>query len=101
MVKPDKLGEWAAWWKKANAFAKERPDLFKEIKSVKVFRQRIGDIGVFVEMYEMESLADVESWMQRAAADKDRTTKILPEIMAIIVPGTLSMSIWSLEYEEP
>jgi hypothetical protein len=97
VVKPDKLGEYAAWVKKWAAWAKERPDLYKEFKSGRLFRHRIGNFGGFVEMWEMESLADVEKWTNRASADKDRMTKIMPEFMTLIVPGTMTVNIWGAE----
>jgi hypothetical protein len=94
VVKPDKLGEYAAFIKKWLAWKKTRPDLFKEIKSLKFFSHWLGgNVGGYVEMWEMESLADGEKWSSRYSQDKERMT-MLPEFMAIIVPGTYSLNIW-------
>ncbi len=43
VVNPDKLKEHDAWGKKLVALMKKRPDLFKEVKSLRVLNQKYGD----------------------------------------------------------
>jgi hypothetical protein len=96
VVKPDKLSEEAAFREKFQAFMKKRPDLFKEIKSFKVFRHMLGgDVGGRVMMWEMESLADVEKFLNRAMGDKEWLTKFYPEYVALMVPRMHSMNVWT------
>ena len=94
--KPDKLAESMAFSKKYFAWMKERPDLFKEAKSYKVFSHMLGGYaGGYVEMIEFENLADLEKWFNRYNSDKEHMTKIWPEFLPLIVPGTFSMNVWT------
>jgi hypothetical protein len=96
VVKPDKPGEYAACVKNFEAFMKKRPDLFKGVKSHKIFSQVIGgNWGGYVEMTELESIADVEKLYTRAMADKEFMTEVYAKFMALIVPGTYSVNIWA------
>jgi antibiotic biosynthesis monooxygenase (ABM) superfamily enzyme len=94
VVKPDKLSEHDAWGKKLVALMKNRPDLFKEVKSLKVLSQKYGDnIGGYVAMWKFESLADSEKWENNFKKNKEQMT-LKSEFMALIVPGTYSAKIW-------
>jgi hypothetical protein len=96
VVKPDKLGEFTAFCKKKETYMKKRPDLFKEVKSHKLFSQMLGgNWGGYVEIWEAKSLADIEKVFNRVMQDKEYMTKINPEGNALIVPGTDSLNIWS------
>jgi len=95
IVKPDKLDEFAAVGKKYIEWTKKRPDLFKDVKSWKLFAQMIGgNYGGFVEMWEFENMADGEKHMNRMMQDKEFMTEFYPAFMALIVPGTHSMNVW-------
>ncbi len=95
VVKPDKLGEFAEFGKKYIEWTKKRPDLYKDLKSWKLFTHVIGGVwGGYVEMSEFENLADAEKHLNMVMQDKEFMTEIYPQIMALIVPGTLSMNIW-------
>jgi hypothetical protein len=95
VVKPERLGEVAAFLKKYAAWMKSRPDLFKEMKSWKSFSHMYGgNRGGIVDMMQFESLADLEKWSPRYHGGKEHMTKIAPEVTALIVPGTYSVSIW-------
>lgn len=96
VVKPDKMGEFEAFLKNFEPFIKKRPDLFKEIKSHKMFTYLLGGVGGgYVEMWEAENLAELEKVLNRMMGDKEYTTKVYPMFVAIIVPGTYSTSIWN------
>jgi hypothetical protein len=96
VVKPDKLGEAAAFDEKFEALMKKRPDLFKEIKSVKHFSHFLGgNSGGRVMMWEFESLADVDKFLNRCMGDKEWMTKFYPELAALMVPGTHSLNVWT------
>ena len=95
-VKLDKLEEYTALLKKFEPYMKKRPDLFKGVKSHRVFRHMLGgSYGGCVEMTEMDSLADVEKFVNRAMADKEFMTEIYAEFMALIVTETYSANIWT------
>ena len=96
VVKPDKLSDFEAFLKNLDPYIKKRPDLFKEVKSHKIFTYLLGGIGgSYVEMWEAESLADLEKVLNRMMEDKEYLTKIYPMFASVIVPGTYSTNIWS------
>jgi len=96
VVKPDKQGEFMEFGKKYVAWTKERPELFKEVKSYKIFAQVLGgNWGGYVEMWEFENLADCEKCMTRVMQDNEFMTKIYPEFAGFVVPATHSIDIWS------
>lgn len=94
VIKPDKLEEFNTLLKKSETYMKKHPDLFKEMKSHKIFSQLFGgNWGGYIEMYEFENLASFEKWMTRIMqSDYMRTS--YPEQISLVVPGTHSMNIW-------
>jgi hypothetical protein len=95
IVKPDKLREflayhnkWIEWWEK-------NPEVCKEIKSNKLFRHRFGgNFGGMVEMTEYESLAESEKCLNKMMTS-DFVTKLYPEFLSLLLPGSYSMNMWS------
>ena len=96
VVKPEKQAEFMAYkkkWKKFFVF-KEKP-LLKEVKSHRLFAQLFGgNFDGYVELWEFENLADVEKFFNKMMKS-DYMTKLAPEFVSLVVPGTRSMSIWS------
>jgi hypothetical protein len=96
IVKPDKLGEWTAFVKKVETYVKGNPELFKEVKSHKWFSHMLGgNWGGYVEMWEANSLEEIMKSFNRVMQDKEYMTKIYPEGMALIIPGSNSIEIWN------
>lgn len=96
VVKSEKMSEYAAWYKKYEAWTQGQPELFKEVKSLKLFNQVIGDsVGSYLEQWEFGSLADMERWLGKYSSNKEAAVWH-QEWMAMIVPGTWSSSIWTL-----
>jgi hypothetical protein len=96
VVKPDKLGEFMEFGKKYIAWTKKRPDLFKEVKSWKLFAQVLGgNFGGYVEMWEFENLATGEKTMNTMMQDKEFMTTIYSEFASLLVPATHSINIWN------
>jgi len=95
VIKPDKLGEFTAFIKKIEKWMKKHPDLFKEVKSHKIFSHVLGGKwGGYVEMYEFENLANFEKWMNKIMRS-DFMTTLYPEAASLTVPGSESMDIWN------
>lgn len=95
IVKPDKLGEFPAYHKKMETWMKKHPELFKEVKSVKVFSHMLGgNWGGYVYMTEFENLADFEKSMNKSMKS-DFMTKLAPEFESLIVAGSYSINIWN------
>ena len=96
VIKPEKQADFPAFVKKFFAWKEKRPELFKEVKSYKMFAQMLGgNWGGYVEMWEFESLADVEKCFSRVMQDKEFMTTIYPEFATLEVPGTDSINIWN------
>jgi len=96
VVKPEKQTEFTAWLKKYFTWIEKHPQLFKEVKSHKMFAQVFGgNWGGYVEMWEFENSADCEKCMNRAMQDKEFMTIIHVEFAAFVVPATHSISIWN------
>jgi hypothetical protein len=96
VVKLDKQGDFKEFGKKWTQWKKKHPDLFKEVKSWKLFAQVFGGLqGGHVEMWEFETMADSEKFMNRLMQNKEFTTQLDPAFSALLVPGTYSMSVWN------
>jgi hypothetical protein len=97
VIKPEKQQEYLAIMKKWTAYIKKNKEKCKELKSWKLFSQMIGDnIGGYIEMWELESLADHEKFMHRTFHEqREFTASIVPGFTACIVPGTYSIRIWN------
>ena len=95
MVKPEKRVAFKSLMQRVHKYKEENLELFKEVKSWKLFRQMFGGIaGAYVSMWEFENLADLEKcW---AKEDKDeRFTKMHQELLQLIEPATFSIEIWT------
>jgi hypothetical protein len=53
-----------------------------------------GNFDGYVELWEFENLADVEKFFNKIMKS-DYMTKLAPEFVSLIVPGSRLMSIWS------
>ena len=96
VVKPDKQEEFREFGKKYVEWTKKRSDLFKEVKSWKLFAQVLGgNCGGYVEMWEFENLADGEKAMNRMMQDKEFTTTIYSEFASLLVSATHTINIWN------
>jgi hypothetical protein len=97
VVKPEKQDEYISTMKKWMTYIKQNKEKCKELKSWKLFSQTIEDnVGEYIEMWELESLADYEKFMHKTFHGQDESiTKIVSSFTTCVVPGTNSVSIWS------
>ena len=64
VIKPGKLADFTAYKKKVSSWKENHPELFKPVKSYRMFAQVLGDNwGGYVEMWEFQNMADCETWM--------------------------------------
>ncbi len=76
-------------------FKKAHPDLFKGVKSWKLYKQDYGQpAGMYVEMWEYGNLAQLEEANRRIFSD-ERMKKINAAFHRLVVPATFSASIWN------
>ena len=96
MLKPEKQAELAVYkrkWRKFFGYKDGRLLSFKEVKSHRMFSQLIGVADGFVEMFEFESLAESEKFLNKLMKS-GYMTKLYPEFISLIVPGSRSMVVW-------
>jgi hypothetical protein len=96
VVKPEKSGEYHAIIKRFTAYIKKNKEKCKELKSWKLFSQMLGNnVGEFMEMWELDSLADYEKLMNRIMQDKEFQTVASEFYKDCLMPATYSVNIWS------
>ena len=95
VVKPEKHGEYKSLIQTLIKYKKENPELFKEVKSFRLFHQMFGGLaGAYIEMWEFDSMADLEKCWMKESKDKD-FMKIHKEFMLLIEPTTFSINVLS------
>jgi len=95
MVKPKKREEFKLLMRRVLKYKEENHELFKEVKSWRLFRQMFGGIaGAYVSMWEFESLADLEKCWAKEEKDEE-FQKMHRELLKLITPTTFSIRIWS------
>ena len=76
-------------------YKKENPKLFEEVRSLKLFAQMFGGIaGTYIEMWEFDSMADLEKCWKREDQDEG-FLRIHQEFLQLIDPTEFSMKIWN------
>lgn len=95
MIKPEKRETFKSLMQRVHNYKEENPELFKEVKSWKLFRQMFGGIaGAYVSMWEFANLADLEKCWAKEEKDQ-RFMKMHQELLQLIDPATFSMKIWT------
>jgi hypothetical protein len=97
VVRPEKHEEYVAIMKKWVDYIKKNKETCKELRSWKLFSQAIGgNVGEYIEMWELETLADYEKFMHSVFHGQDESiAKIVSGFTTCTVPGTNSVSIWN------
>ena len=94
VVKPEKLEEYRAMYRRWREYKKKNPEEVRELRSSKILTQTFGDIyGKYMEIHEFDSMADYERYVERATKNKEHS-QIFENQMLCFVPGTVSNSIW-------
>lgn len=95
LVAPEKREKFKLLMQRLLEYKKENPKLFEEVRSLKLFTQMFGGIaGTYIEMWEFDSMADLEKCWKRE--DKDEGfMKIHQQFLQLIDPTTFSMKIWT------
>jgi hypothetical protein len=96
VMKPGKLGEYAALVQKYESYRKEHPELFKELVSRRGFIHVFGgNVGGCVELLEFKSLDEAQVCNNRLMATPEFVMNIVQPSMDLFVPATYSISIWN------
>ena len=95
VVKSEKRDEFMPALKEFLAYKEKHSALFKGLKSWKLFRQDYGALsGMYVEMWEFDSLADLEKNTARIFKEGGMK-KISQGFHQLIEPATYSANIWT------
>ncbi len=95
VVKPGKRAAFKSLMQRVRQYKEETPELFREVKSWKLFRQMFGGIaGAYVSMWEFADLADLEKCWTREDKDQ-RFMEMHYELLQLIESATFSMQIWT------
>ena len=100
VVKLEKGVEFASAMSEYLRYRDTHPDLFKGLKSFRILRQEYGAVtGMYMEIAEFDSLAELETTVNRVHQDKG-TKKIIRRFYELLDPATLSDSIWRPVFAE-
>jgi uncharacterized protein with von Willebrand factor type A (vWA) domain len=81
-------------WEGYLEYIRKNKELFKEIKSLKLFTQTFGSIsGAIVEVIEFDSLADKERLDSKLAKDRE-SSEFHNDLASVKDAATVSMSTW-------
>jgi len=95
VVKPEKQEEYTSLMQRFRKYMKEKPETFREVKSLKVFSQMFGGIaGGYIQLWEFDSLADLEKSFAKMFNDKG-FTEIKQEFNRLIESITHSWNVWN------
>jgi hypothetical protein len=94
VIKPDKLKQHQDWGKNLVASMKKHPELFREVSSLRVFRQK-SDSGArgFTAMWEFKTVVDKKSWERRLQKDKE-LMGFTSEFGSLVLPNSFSRNTW-------
>ena len=84
---PDKIDDVVALTQKVAGLLKKHPEKYKWVKSYSAMQHDIGTMGGFYEVWEFESLADMEKFMAFYPTDKDLKA-VHEEFVKLLVPGS-------------
>ena len=95
LPKQEKQAEFDALLKEFLRFKKENPKVFEGLKSWKLLQQEFGGIGnLYIEMWEFESLQEMEKTQARIHANKEMK-RIITEFNELIDQATSANFIWN------
>jgi hypothetical protein len=94
VVKAERQAEFTPLLNEFLALKKERPELFDGLNAWKLYRQEIGrPAGLYVEMWEYGSLAQMEETNARIHKDEGMDA-IRAAFHQMVEPATMSESVW-------
>jgi hypothetical protein len=96
VVHAEKTTEFTTLLNEFLKFKKAHPQLFKGVKSWKLYKQDYGQpAGMYIEMWEYKNLAHLEEIDRRIFSDEGMK-KISTAFHKLIEPATFSATIWSM-----
>lgn len=94
VVRTDMQPEFMPLLDKFLTFKRQHPGLFVGLKSWHLYKQEIGTpAGMYVEMWEFESLAEMDEVNGRVFGDPEMKA-IQTAFHSLVEPATFNTSIW-------
>ncbi len=93
VVKPNKRKEHLCWGKSLVASMKAHPELFREVRGLRVLSQKSGDTRRYLAIWEFKDAADRKSWAKKLQKLKEGTD-LTTGFMALVEPDTFSSQVW-------
>jgi hypothetical protein len=98
VVRGDKRGEFTPRLNEFLKYKKDHPNLFPGLKSWRLYKQQIGSpAGMYIEMWEYESLAKLEQ--DRTFEEDEGARRISSGFHELVDSATFSTSVWVQEAE--
>jgi len=95
VIKSEKREEFMPALQRFLKYKEENPEIFKGVKSWKLFQQEYGAISeLYIEMWEFDSIADIEKVMTKIFQEEEMK-KISQKFHTLIEPATYSTNLWS------
>ena len=95
VVKSEKREQFTPLLNEFLKFKETHKDLFKGLKSWKLYKQEYGAIsGMYIEMWEYENMVEMETISSRIFSD-DGMKKISKGFHKLVEPATFSVGIWN------
>ena len=94
VVKPECQGEHDELWGEFMNYFQENPDLFREIISMRFYKQTFGSqTGAFVQVIEFDSLSQKENLDRRLSKDEE-SLRFHNDLIRLKDPATVSACMW-------
>jgi hypothetical protein len=93
-VSPENMERITSLLNRAVSLIKEKPEKFRGLKSYQMFSQLVGEFGGHTEMWEFESMNDIDALFKTMFGDEE-LKKIPEEFFTLVEPGTYSTQIWT------
>ncbi len=93
-VRFEKMDQLASLFKRATSLIKERPEKFVGLKSYQAFSQTVGELGGHIEVWEFESMNDIDAMFKTMFGDEE-LKKIPQEFFSLVEPGTYRTQVWT------
>ncbi len=90
----EKMEQLTSLLKKATNLMKEKPEKFTGLKSYQAFSQLVGAFGGYVEIWEFESMNDIDALFKTMFSDEE-LKNIPKEFFTLVEPGTYSTQVWT------
>ena len=89
----DKMDQLASLLTKAGNTMREKPEKFPGLKSYQVFSQMVGKFGGYIELWEFETMNDIDTLFQTMFTDEELKT-FPQEFFGLVEPGSYTTQIW-------